>query len=79
MIKNIKTTLIGIFLGILLYILPIIILKPDNHIIAYIYDKDIIELYHQNKLKLKKKISKNKKVEVDDIHIEESLNGMEII
>ena len=76
---NIKTLFMGIVFGILLYILPILLLKPDNHIIAYIYDKDILELYKQKRLKLKKKLSKGEKVNVDDIYVDESINGMEII
>tara|TARA_Y100000389_G_C17369988_1_gene468473 strand:- start:392 stop:637 length:246 start_codon:yes stop_codon:yes gene_type:complete len=76
---NIKYIIFGVILGAIMYILPIILLKPDNHIIAYIYDPDIIELYKQKKLKLKHKIEKGKKVKVSDINIKESINGMEII
>ena len=76
---NVKMLSLGIVIGILVYILPILLLKPENHIIAYIYDPDIIELYKQKKLKLKEKLGANKKVKVEHIDIDESINGMEII
>lgn len=76
---NLKFLFLGLVIGILIYILPIIMFKPENHIIAYIYDPDIIELYKQKKLKIKEKLGVNSKVKVENINIDESINGMEII
>ena len=78
-IHNIKMMLYGMILGVFLYILPIVLLKPDGHIIAYIYDPDILELYKQKKLNLKEDVKEVKRVKVHHIDIEESLNGLEII
>lgn len=76
---NNKFVFMGIFIGILAYVLPILLLRPDGHIIAYIYDKDILELHKQKKLKLRKNANTDDGIQVDDIKTKESINGMEII
>ena len=76
---NNKIVFIGVVIGILVYILPILLLRPDGYIIAYIYDKDILELHKQKKLKLRKNANITDGIQVDDIKTNESINGMEII